>query len=262
MDNVSLIIRDQDGTERVVSLPAGTTQLGRSEEVDVTLPSQSVSRLHAQVVVGEDEVRIEDLGSGNGLIHNGQRFESMSLNDGNEVHVDPYTLIFSIPNLPDTEVLKRDVSAPHLEVVQGAGLSANHIVLGSAKRVTIGRAEDQDVILPDRSASRTHCVLEQHADGWYAVNAGSANGLVINSKHVERQALSTGDVLQIGDTVLRFVDPQGTQPLASTPAKTTPKRGSSRTLWVLGCGVLLGLAVIGSSLLIGLAIAVHNMNAA
>ena len=258
MDNVSLIIRDNEGTERVVALPLGTTQLGRSEDVDVTLPSQSVSRLHAQVIVGEDEVRIEDLESGNGLIHQGQRFETMRLHDGSEIHIDPYTLIFKIPNLPDTEVLHRDLSTPHLEVVHGAGLSANHIALGSAKRITIGRAEDQDVILPDRSASRMHCVLEQHKDGWYAVNAGAANGLLVNAEQVERQALTTGDLLQIGDTVLRFVDPNGTQPIAhSTTAASKNATSASRMPWIIGCGVLFLLAVVGSALLIGLAIAVN-----
>ena len=100
MDNVSLTIRDAEGAERLVNLLPGTTQIGRSEDVDITLPSQSVSRLHAQIIVGADDVVIEDLGSGNGIIYRGQRVDSMSLNDGHELYIDPYTLIFQIPNQP------------------------------------------------------------------------------------------------------------------------------------------------------------------
>ena len=260
MDNVSLIIRDSDGTEHAVDLPKGTTQIGRAEDVDITLPSQSVSRLHAQVIVGEDQVRIEDLDSGNGLTFRGQRVASLQLLDGHEIHIEPYTLVFKIPELPDTEVLQRDLTTPHLEVVAGAGLSANHITIGPAPRVTIGRAEDQDVILPDRSASRTHCVLERESDGWYAVNAGAANGLLVNAENIERQALKTGDLIQIGDTVLRFVDPQGTQPLASAVTVEGPPASPSRVPWLIGCAVLFALAFVGSALLVGLAIAVKTLN--
>ena len=99
----------------------------------------------------------------------------MSLNDGHETCIDPYTLIFQIPNLPDTGCFSA-TSGARSEVMQGAGLSANHIVLGPTKRLTIGRAEDQDVILPDaQRRDRTACWSRQ--DGWYALNAGSANGL-------------------------------------------------------------------------------------
>ena len=184
----------------------------------------------------------------------------MKLNDGHQIFIDPYTLIFRIPDLPDTDVLDRTMTNAHLEIVHGAGLSANHIVLGPAKRLTIGRAEDQDVILPDRSASRLHCILEEHKEGWCAIDAGSANGLLVNQQKIERQTLKSGDLLQVGDTVFRFVDPNGTQPMATNQGvepTETPKNGNGLK-WALGCGAGIAVVVIPIALLIGVVVAIQS----
>ncbi|CAN5639253.1 hypothetical protein BH11MYX1_BH11MYX1_19460 [soil metagenome] len=70
-DRVLLVI---DGASlQVVPLPGtGTLTVGRSQQCDITVDSGSVSRHHANFVLGQD-VEIEDIGSSNGTYVDGAR---------------------------------------------------------------------------------------------------------------------------------------------------------------------------------------------
>ena len=70
-DRVLLVI---DGASlQVVPLPGtGTLTVGRSQKCDVSIDSGSVSRHHANLVVGQD-IEIEDVGSSNGTFVDGVR---------------------------------------------------------------------------------------------------------------------------------------------------------------------------------------------
>jgi pSer/pThr/pTyr-binding forkhead associated (FHA) protein len=64
----------------------GESLVGRESTADVWLDSSSVSRRHARVVVGEDDVWLENLGSKNGTWVNGERVtERTRLNDPDHV---------------------------------------------------------------------------------------------------------------------------------------------------------------------------------
>jgi pSer/pThr/pTyr-binding forkhead associated (FHA) protein len=58
---------------RDVDVTAGTIVLGRAADSGVVLDDRLVSRRHAVVVVSGDQVTIEDLGTRNGTIVNGER---------------------------------------------------------------------------------------------------------------------------------------------------------------------------------------------
>jgi serine/threonine protein kinase len=49
-------------------------------------------------------------------------------------------------------------------------------------RVTIGRADENDVVLPDSSISKKHAILEKRAGRWYVEDLGSANGTFVDGK--------------------------------------------------------------------------------
>ena len=70
--------------------------------------------------------------------------------------------------------------------------------------VSIGRGLDNDIVLSDSRASRSHARLECGVSGCYLVDLGSANGSYLNSGRVERARLSSGDRIRVGDTNLRF----------------------------------------------------------
>jgi len=60
--------RDQE-----LPLPRGTTVVGRAADVGVFVDDVAVSRRHAKLVVAEQSVLLEDLGSANGVYVNGAR---------------------------------------------------------------------------------------------------------------------------------------------------------------------------------------------
>jgi pSer/pThr/pTyr-binding forkhead associated (FHA) protein len=72
--------------------------------------------------------------------------------------------------------------------------------------LTIGRAEDNAVPLPDDEfASGHHARIESQRDGVWILDLGSTNGTYVNGARLDgRRLLHEGDVVQIGDTELRF----------------------------------------------------------
>ena len=68
-----------------------------------------------------------------------------------------------------------------------------------------GRSKEMcDVYLDDHRISRQHCVMEKKDDGVYLTDLGSQNGTYINGIRMEQpRRLVKGDVLQLGNTVLR-----------------------------------------------------------
>jgi len=88
-----------------------------------------------------------------------------------------------------------------LFVLSGADL-ARSFVLG--ERNVIGRAEECEIVLSDRSISRKHALLARAAEGWFVQDLGSTNGLAHGGKRLERLALADGDEFKLGDLAVRF----------------------------------------------------------
>jgi pSer/pThr/pTyr-binding forkhead associated (FHA) protein len=72
--------------------------------------------------------------------------------------------------------------------------------------LTIGRSEDNTVALKgDEFASAHHARIESQRDGVWILALGSTNGTFVNGARLDgRRQLHEGDVVQIGDTELRF----------------------------------------------------------
>ncbi len=96
----------------------------------------------------------------------------------------------------------------HLEITSPGQPDARVELKGST--VTIGRAEDAGVFIPEKKASRAHlCISPLAAGGWVAEDLGSANGTLFDDHRLMRHLLQDGDTLHIGDTVVRFVVASG-----------------------------------------------------
>lgn len=81
--------------DREYPLPPGPSLIGRGPECPVRLPSSQVSRVHAELTVGEGRAILEDRGSKNGTWINGRRIAGpAALADGDEVLFGAYRLIF------------------------------------------------------------------------------------------------------------------------------------------------------------------------
>ncbi len=68
--------------------------------------------------------------------------------------------------------------------------------------VTIGRADDNQVVLRDGRASRHHARLTARSGGLVFTDLDSTNGSIVNGRRVREIALGPGDRIEIGRTVL------------------------------------------------------------
>ena len=94
----------EDGSEtRVVALTREWTRIGRSLAADVRFDDPTVSRRHALVVRQADGVRVLDDRSLNGVFVNGERVEWRALNDGDEIVVGRYLLVFMSVKVSEVE---------------------------------------------------------------------------------------------------------------------------------------------------------------
>ena len=74
-----------------------------------------------------------------------------------------------------------------------------------ANDVTIGRDPKCYIVIDDGKVSREHVKLCYSQNGWSVLDLGSANGTYLNDQRLAgQQALSNGDRVKIGDTVLVF----------------------------------------------------------
>jgi len=68
-------------------LTRATTSIGRGTDQDVVLADIAVSRRHVTILMEGQRFRLKDLGSGNGSLVNGQRMDSVILNDGDQIEI-------------------------------------------------------------------------------------------------------------------------------------------------------------------------------
>jgi len=85
--------------------------------------------------------------------------------------------------------------------------------------VTIGRDDDNRIILADSRASRHHAVIEDRAGTFVVQDLRSANGTQVNGRRVAgTQVLRQGDAIRIGDTILDVQLAPGIDPGATIQA--------------------------------------------
>ena len=83
-----------DGPSRGKEFPIGDGEvlLGRTNETEIELPSNKVSRKHAAIRIVDGQVEIEDLGSSNGTYLNGKRITRSAVPPGGKIGVGEYLL--------------------------------------------------------------------------------------------------------------------------------------------------------------------------
>lgn len=96
----------------------------------------------------------------------------------------------------------------------------------SKPQITLGRNEDNDIILVDSKVSRVHAQIESKDGAYILVDMESGNGTLVNGQRVDRVTLKPGNRIRIANHKLRF-EQNPTAP-SEAPAKTSPKRPRSR----------------------------------
>ena len=117
-----------------------------------------------------------------------------------------------------TQVPRQNGEMARVKVVKGPDYGALYIIVG--KKASIGRGEENDIVISDLKASRRHAEVLFTPSGWEVRDAGSANGILYNGVASRSARLKTADTISLGETTLEFMGAeQGTQMLMA-PAKS------------------------------------------
>jgi general secretion pathway protein A len=73
-------------------------------------------------------------------------------------------------------------------------------------RLVIGRTPDNDIQIDSKFISRHHCQIVTQADSCLIEDLNSTNGIYVQSKRVRRYNLNDGDVVQIGQHEIMYID--------------------------------------------------------
>ncbi len=80
-----------------------------------------------------------------------------------------------------------------------------HEVELAASVAVLGRDPGCDVVLNDTKCSRRHAIVEESPEGLVIRDAGSANGIRVNNRRVEKALLKPGDTVGLGDVQIKVL---------------------------------------------------------
>ena len=221
---------------RIVSLTDGREYkvgvrplvFGREASADVVVSGSDVSRRHAEVQLRGDGYWLADM-SANGSLVNGERVRGeRRLGRGDVIrmgdeefrfHADPDTDTHPLPPPLGAEQQLRDTffglpafqpaAAEPKAPAAGAPLASLLIRSGPLKgermqvRVpvaNVGRAEYNDIVIPDPSVSTMHAKLQSRGGVWMLSDLGSTNGTFVDGEMVRGEIpLSPGATLRFGE---------------------------------------------------------------
>ncbi len=69
----------------------------------------------------------------------------------------------------------------------------------------VGKKEDNELVIEDKTVSRNHFVIEKHEDSYRLKDLDSTNGTYINDIRVKEAYLTPADIIRIGNIRMEFV---------------------------------------------------------
>ncbi|MBI3608452.1 MAG: FHA domain-containing protein [Nitrospirae bacterium] len=121
--------------------------------------------------------------------------------------------VFERGRWPDELVEYFTRPVPHLLIVGSNGAARRYEL--TAPTVTLGRSEENDLVIEDPAISRRHLIFRQDAKGFSVEDCGSRNGTLCNGAPLTQTQLNHGAELQMGTCLIRFFG--GGVPTESVP---------------------------------------------
>ena len=117
---------------------------------------------------------------------------------------EPVQLYTGRPKPANMAILPPAAPPPTAWLIPLNGVQANQVFTITHHSVSIGRSEDNFVILPDSTVSR-HPACIRFAEGrWFIQNTRSRSGIYLNNRPVEAAEIAHLDQIQLGDVQLEF----------------------------------------------------------
>ena len=223
---------------RVVSLTDGREYLitgaslvfGREAGCDVVVAGKDVSRRHAEIVhtprgylvvdsstngtfVNEEQVQGQRILARTDVIRIGEeqfRFyaEAAPLTASSAPHAgrpaSPEQLKHTVHGIEAVAAPRASAAAFASFLVRSGGLTGQRLPVKTPV-VNLGRADYNDIVLPDPSVSTSHAKLQRREGVWVLVDLDSTNGTFVDGERVKGEApLAPGGTVRLGDVQLLF----------------------------------------------------------
>ncbi|HKP63698.1 MAG TPA: FHA domain-containing protein [Polyangiales bacterium] len=254
---VRLVISDTEGATTVVPLLRDEVTIGRKDGNTIRLTERNISRRHAQLIRVGTVYKLRDLDSYNGVLINGQRVQGEAdIAIGDQIQLGDYTILVEeevakIPVPEPAPAPARRPTVPARLVMLTQPSPGAEFALPTDRDARLGRSEEVDCPINHRSVSREHAQIKCDADGYVIEDLGSANGVTVNGRSVKDKPLRSGDIIELGQVVFRYVGPG--EHYFFDPGEATRYRGGAgskqsanlRLALVLG-----GVAVAAAAILI------------
>ena len=196
-DRVLLVI---DGASlQVVPLPgAGTLTVGRSQQCDVSIDSGSVSRHHANFVIGQD-VEIEDVGSSNGTYVDGARLAN---NTKTRLGIGIPFLVGGVTLMIQTRAGSRRESTPKSSQLAALEQSAARIAVGKLSVLVLGETG----VGKERFAERVHEMSPRRAAPFVRINCAAISEPILEAELFGNEATHKAGALEHAEGGTAFLN--------------------------------------------------------
>src|SRR5665811_371205 len=182
LDGSELQICSDAGVARIK--PESRVTIGRGHECDVVLADLRVSRRHllVQFVPGGRWV-VSDLGHASGTYRGAERVSRCTVEG---------MLLLRLGDPMSGPIVTFRSDTPGTRRLDGLPIT-----------ITVGRAKDNDIVLPELFVSRHHAQFRQLGpDTWEVVDRGSRSGTFANGRRVTREIIASGQEVLVGHSSL------------------------------------------------------------
>ena len=182
-----LVVTAAGQEPKVYSLTAPRLRIGRQADSDIVIDNPFVSRLHAELEMrGQEYFLIPSSIVRNTLLLDGLPvMEPAPLKHGSKIRVGGFGP-------------RETVTLDYLS--QEADFSSHQLIkFADNQKMTIGRDDGNDIVLPAPTISRFHAEVEKIGQRFRVRDLRSSNGTFVDGKHVEGDTwVHSGDAIQIG----------------------------------------------------------------
>jgi len=98
----------------------------------------------------------------------------------------------------------------HISIITHDGQRHSYSIV--EEETTIGRGQDNDIVLSDPIVSTRHAKITKQEDGYLLTDSGSYNGTRINEEYIQKALLKHNDEIRIGQNRLTFLTKDETSP--------------------------------------------------
>lgn len=214
----------------VYMLTEDTVTIGRLRKNEIYIHDDEISKEHCRLVRSLNDYEIHDLSSTNGTFVNGKPIAKGGtlLTGGNKLELGSTVVLEFLP--ADDSQLEDGGAEGRLPqlmlLIRRGNTSKPDPYPMNSPEITIGRALDNEIVIPEPQVSKHHMRLLREQDGYFLEDLGSLNGTYVNEVRISGTVpLNLGDTVRVG-TALELtytnenINATGTHEVARTEPDT------------------------------------------